>query len=350
MHNIEVDVINGWRPFSHSEVNWIRWYRPDLLLLAITAWVVTAYSFARKVFNKERPDLVYLNSTPLSAWAVASKRFNIPVICHIREPIQEGYLGIRNYLLKSVLKKNVDQFIAVSHQNARTIDAPDKTSVIYDFIHFDYFNRSISPKDTSINNTKKTKTALYLGGAATIKGFEVVVEALEHLNPGITVLFGGYLSSRAWWKILLRKILKPHLAQLLQKLDSAQNALQIGIQSDVPELIAACDLLIAPFTVPHFARPIIEAGAMAKPVVGSNVDGMEELIVNGQTGILVPPGDPRALADAINTLCGDETLAKKMGHAGFERAKALFDGEKNALRTFEIFKDVLAGHHSGLTE
>ena len=54
------------------------------------------------------------------------KTLNIPVVCHVREPIAEGYFGIRKFFLRSVLKNNVDRFIAVSKQNARTFDVLDK--------------------------------------------------------------------------------------------------------------------------------------------------------------------------------------------------------------------------------
>jgi glycosyltransferase involved in cell wall biosynthesis len=310
--------------------------------MAAGAWIATACSYAEKILRKETPDLVYLNSTPLSAWAVAAKRLNIPVVCHIREPIHAGYLGVRNYLLKRLLKKSVDRFVAVNKQNARTMDAPENTTVIYDFIHFNAFDRAISPAEIPLVARRDVKVVLYLGGRATIKGFEVAVEALAYLNPGIVVLFGGPLPSRTWWKIMLRMILKPHLAGVQRKLDSAPNALQIGLQRDVAKWIAACDVLINPFTVPHFARPIVEAGAMAKPVIASNVDGMEELVEHGKTGILVPPHNARALAAAINQLCADESLAKQMGEAGFLRAKAIFDGEKNARETFNVFHEILA--------
>jgi glycosyltransferase involved in cell wall biosynthesis len=341
-NGIDVEVLNCWRSFSHSEVYWIKWYRPDLLIMAAGAWLVTAYSYAERILRKERPDLVYLNSTPLSAWAVAAKRLNIPVVCHIREPIHAGYLGVRNYVLKRLLKKSVDRFVAVNRQNARTMDAPENTTVIYDFVHFDYFDRTRAPAEIPGTTKKDVKVVLYLGGRATIKGFEVVVEALDYLNPGIVVLFGGPLPSRAWWKVLLRQMLKPRLAEFQRKLNCAPNAVQIGLQKDVAKWIATCDVLINPFTVPHFARPIVEAGAMAKPVIASNVDGMEELVEHGKTGILVPPHNARALAAAINQLCADESLAKQMGEAGFLRAKAIFDGEKNARETFNVFHEILA--------
>jgi glycosyltransferase involved in cell wall biosynthesis len=340
-NQIAVRILNGWRCFGHSEVYWIKWNRPDLLFRDGISWLVTASWYAKKILREEKPDLVYLNSTPLSAWAIAARQLRFPVVCHVREPIAAGYLGLRKFVLTSVLKKNVDRFIAVSNQNARTLDLPKQTDVIYGFVHLDQFDRNIVPTEIPQRTHTHRKIALYLGGGATIKGFKVMVDALQHLDPGILVLFGGYYHSDLNWRKVARKIIRPKIADAYRKLSSASNAVVIGICRDVPKWIAGCDVLVAPFAVPHFARPVVEAAAMGKPVVASDVDGMEELVLDGQTGCLVPRGDARALAQAINRVCADESLARCMGEAAYQRVKAVFDGDKNTKATFKIFQKLL---------
>jgi len=340
-NQIDVRVLDGWRSFGHSEVHWIKWNRPDILLWDGFSWFITAYWYAKKILRDEKPDLLYLNSTPLSAWAIAAKKLDIPVICHVREPIVKGYFGIRKFLLTYVLKEHVDRFIAVSEQNARALDLPKQTEVIYGFVHFEQFDRGVAPAEIPQTTRGYRKIALYLGGAATIKGFRVMVDALEHLDPGILVLFGGYYHGRSSRKDSIRKILRPKLSHYYQKLASASNAMTIGVLTNVPNWIAACDVLIAPFVVPHFSRPAIEASAMGKPVIASDVDGMEELVVHEQTGILVPAGDPKALAQAINRVCADERRAVSMGEAGYQRAKSVFNGEANTKTTFKVFEGLL---------
>ena len=340
--NIDVRVLHAWREFSHTEGYWIKWHRPDRLFLGCLSWFMTAFIYGKKILLEEKPDIVYLNSTPLSAWAVAANRLNIPVVSHVRESIAEGYVGVRKFVLRSILRKNVDRLIAVSDQNARILSLREQTETIYGFIHFDQFNRNITRAEVPRKSINQHKVALYLGGGSTIKGFEVIVDALEYLDPEIMVLFGGYYRIGRSWKDLPRKILKPNLARAYEQFYSAANAVNIGLKKDVTPWIAACDVLVCPFVVPQFARPIVEAGAMAKPVVASNLDGMEELVVDEQTGILVPPGNAKALAHAINRICGDEMLAARMGEAGYQRTKVLFDGEKNTRATFKVFQAVLA--------
>jgi glycosyltransferase involved in cell wall biosynthesis len=115
------------------------------------------------------------------------------------------------------------------------------------------------------------------------------------------------------------------------------------VRSDVPQLLAACDVVVFPAVVPHFARPLIEAAAMAKPVVASDLGGPRELVVHGSTGLLVPPNDPEALASAIAAVLEDPQAAMRMGAAAFERAQQLFDAQKNALRTFALYAEILEG-------
>ncbi len=82
---------------------------------------------------------------------------------------------------------------------------------------------------------------------------------------------------------------------------------------------------------------------MAKPVVASRLGGPMELVVEGETGLLVPPGDPLALTEAIVALLRDPERARAMGEAGYARAKECFDAVKNARATFELYDELLEG-------
>ena len=70
---------------------------------------------------------------------------------------------------------------------------------------------------------------------------------------------------------------------------------------------------------------VLEAMAAGLPVVASAVGGIPELVVDGETGLLVPPGDPDALADALGKLITDPELRQRLGAAGRARAEACFD-------------------------
>jgi glycosyltransferase involved in cell wall biosynthesis len=116
----------------------------------------------------------------------------------------------------------------------------------------------------------------------------------------------------------------------------------LPFRADPERLMAAADVVVFPSTVPHSALPVIEAGAMAKPVVASRLGGVEELVEDGVTGILVPPGDPAALADALARMLADPALAGRMGDAGYLRSVERHALDPNLHRLLAVYESVLA--------
>jgi glycosyltransferase involved in cell wall biosynthesis len=99
----------------------------------------------------------------------------------------------------------------------------------------------------------------------------------------------------------------------------------LGEHDDVPHLLADADVFVLASRSEGLPLSVIEAMAAGLPVVASDVGGLRELVRDGATGTLVPPGDPAALADALRLLLADRELRRRLGTAGRERAKALFD-------------------------
>ena len=112
-------------------------------------------------------------------------------------------------------------------------------------------------------------------------------------------------------------------------------------RKDIPRIIASLDLLVLTSEKEHFGRVLIEAMACAKPVVATNAGGVPEIVKDGETGILVPPKDSSAMAEAIITLLQDKERARRMGLAGRERVEKMFDIKENARKTEEIYKNLL---------
>jgi len=100
------------------------------------------------------------------------------------------------------------------------------------------------------------------------------------------------------------------------------------------------------FACPSLYEPLgivnLEAMACGTAVVGSRVGGIPEVVADGKTGLLVPPGGPAALADAINVLLADEPLAAEMGRLGRARAEAEFGWASIAAQTAALYSE-LAG-------
>jgi glycosyltransferase involved in cell wall biosynthesis len=106
-------------------------------------------------------------------------------------------------------------------------------------------------------------------------------------------------------------------------------------QHEIRERLAAASVFVLPSVVDpdggmdNLPTVIMEAMASGLPVVSTSVGGIPEMVVKNETGFLVRPGDAIALADAIEKLIGDRSLAERLGRAGYARARILFSIEKN---------------------
>ena len=95
--------------------------------------------------------------------------------------------------------------------------------------------------------------------------------------------------------------------------------------SDVPRFLSAVDVLVVPSRDEGMPRAVLEAMAMELPVVASRIGGIPEAVEDGVSGLLVPPGDPAAVAEAIAQILDDEAFAARLGEAGRRRVREEFD-------------------------
>jgi glycosyltransferase involved in cell wall biosynthesis len=116
------------------------------------------------------------------------------------------------------------------------------------------------------------------------------------------------------------------LAQLISSHDLDDRIAMVGHCSDMPAAFSLADIVIAPSNEPEaFGRVAAEAGAMGVPAIGSSIGAQSEIIVHGETGLIVPPSDPPALAAAITDLLERGPAGRKaMGEAAMARIRAKF--------------------------
>jgi len=121
----------------------------------------------------------------------------------------------------------------------------------------------------------------------------------------------------------------------------------LGHRHDIPEILAASDLAVdASYAGLGLTGSLREALAVETPVIGTNLEGIPELILDGETGLLVPPRNPDALAQAILRIVENPTRARAMARAGRKRVEALFSLTAKVERTEALYRRLLAaqGH------
>ncbi|MBK9123565.1 MAG: glycosyltransferase [Chloroflexi bacterium] len=121
-----------------------------------------------------------------------------------------------------------------------------------------------------------------------------------------------------------------------------QDIVFAGYQPNAAELMHGFDIFVLPSYREAMPMTILEAMAAGKPVIATCVNGVPEVVADGETGILVEPGDVKALADALLRLLRDRDLALRMGEAGRQRVREHFSLEKLHERLFAIYDEVVA--------
>ncbi len=340
---IKTEVIGAsdkW--FSHTETAKTHWWKFYKYFGAYNHWWRTAKKVAPSYLKTQDFDIVHLNSHVLTSWAYAANKLGRKVVLHNREAIAKGYCGIRRKILQNLIKNNCDAVINISEDNKKRLGLSKNNYVIYNFINIPGEYRP------SMGNLNQNRNILYLGGQAKIKGFKAVVECLGYLNPNIKIQFAGNYNKlgntngikeklKFWLKLTVFR--KKYGAIL--KIMNTQNAELLGLLKEPLTTINACDILITPFKIEHFSRPAVEAFAYGKPVIGSNVEGMNEIVDHGINGLLVEKENPRALANAVNFLCQHPDKARGMGLKGREKAEKIFSPEINTKKVETIYDELM---------
>jgi glycosyltransferase involved in cell wall biosynthesis len=124
--------------------------------------------------------------------------------------------------------------------------------------------------------------------------------------------------------------------------DLAGKIIFTGERRDVPRLMAACDIFVLASLWEGFGLVFAEAMAASKPVVATRVSAVPEVVVDGETGILVPPRDPQALAGAIIRLCRDPAERRRLGNNGYRRVRERFTADRMVDETMAVYREALA--------
>ena len=307
----------------------------------LSSWV-SRYSSVRHlrvIIERCQPALIHVNDlwwVPHTVRAVAGViPRKIPVIAHIRQEIQP--IKVRQYSLD-----HADFVVAVSRQVQQELEtggvACDRVSTVYSGVDLAELSNQATEEAVRARYGISSE-ALLLGTVANLlplKGYEVMLRALPSVLaevPHIHYLIVG-AGGAAYTE---------HLKTLSVELGVADHVHFAGFQDPVHPYLAAMDVYVHPSLKEAFGLAVAEAMAMGKPVVASQVGGIPEVVENGVTGILAPPGDFNALAAALRTLLKDPEKRQQMGEAGRRRVLERFRLEQSVSVVEKLYRELLAG-------
>lgn len=172
-------------------------------------------------------------------------------------------------------------------------------------------------------------TVVEVARLAGVKGQSLLIDAMAGLEAS-AVLVGQDIERAGAYESELRAE--------AERAGVANRIVFAGFRDDVPGVLAGCDVFCLPSLAEGMPLVVLEAMAQAKPVVATAVGGTPELVVDGETGILVPPGDAGELRQALGRILGDPELAARLGRAGRERVRRSFSAEAMSERILRIYE------------
>lgn len=180
-----------------------------------------------------------------------------------------------------------------------------------------------------------------VGNVKSWKGQETIVRAtavLRNRYPAIRCLLAGDVAADPRYVRRLRDV--------CAELGIEENVVFAGFQKNAIDYMRLMDVVVHTSTDPEpFGIVTLEAMSLAKPLVATSIGGPAEVVINGETGLLVRPGEPQLLASAIESLLADPAAAAEMGRKGLARLQE-FTIEKNVAATVAVYERVLARKRS----
>jgi len=262
----------------------------------------------------------------------------VPVIIetpHVREHWRKGLVK-GHYFVDRAIARMVDHYVAVSAANADYLAGTkgiprSKMTVIRsasDVSRFDPDRVAPDGLRESLGFAKHDPVLVVVGRLEPQKGHRILLDALPAVLRSFPRVRLVCLSDGQLRAALERQTLKLGLTDAVRF---------VGYQPDIAEWLALADISILPSFFEGLPLTVIEAMAAGRPVIASAVDGVPEVLVDGESGLLIPPGDSGALARAICRLVGDPALRQAMARAGRRRVVLEFGLERLVRETEELY-------------
>lgn len=315
-----------------------------------------------RIIRHEQPDLVHLNTIVLIPVAIGVKRAGVPLVWHVRE-VPGPNPWLRRWQIGSI-SRLADCVVANSAYVQQAFPSSTHVRVIHNALDLSRFRidegNARSHVRTELGLPATAPVVLMIGSVQAVKGHYLLVEAarrivLDHPDIRFIIVAGGVGSSyvRSWRgqaKSLLGLPLDnvARMQRQIQKAGLSEHFVFTGYRNDIPELLAASEVVIfLPQAAEGFGRPLIEAMAAGRPVIATDIGPSREILGEG-TGLLVPAGETDALAQALTVLLSDPVLRQRMGVEGKERVVRHFRMEQHIAKITEIYTDLLSRRQADL--
>jgi glycosyltransferase involved in cell wall biosynthesis len=326
-------------------------------LPALLAWALPMVQALQKALNfsrgflwgtvqravflwRRRIDLVHLNNSILynQDWMLAARLLGRRCVSHERG-INEYYPRWAKYW-----GRGLDAIICISDAVRATMAAAGadfgNVRTIHNGLDPGEIRAQVPPASLreQLGLAPDADVIVMVGNLKAWKGQETVIRAVDHVRrsrPQVRCLLVGATAP-------LDVAFEQEMRRLVEALGLDDQIVFAGFHQNVADFLLLADVVVHASIRPEpFGRVVLEAMACRKPVIASRAGGVTEIVDDGRTGLLFPPGDHLALASAIGVLLRDPQRAARMGEAGLQRLLDRFTISRNIEATESLYESLL---------
>ena len=287
---------------------------------------------------RHRVSLIHSNDMPsFQPGGYAARILRIPALTHVRFPDKAS--GYRWFFRPGF---SLALFVSRALMDDAVAEAPDvfreRSAVLHDCVE----PQDPLPPDqiaairSELGLPSDRVLVAITGQVAEVKGIWDFVSAADLLvkrrSPAHFVVLGDDLKTNG----MTRREMETRVAAL----GLSSRFTFLGFRRDAPRIVQGFDIIAVPSLIEPLGNATLEAMAAGRPVIGSRVGGIPEMIVDGETGLLVPPSNPAGLADGIERLVNDAPLRERMSRAARSRAGTAFGMRTHASALAEFYESV----------
>lgn len=296
------------------------------------AWQLVGYvRQLRQWLKAQRPSVVFCNDMRgLLTMGVAARMAGIPVI--IWDKLDKPH-GILDWFQLPLTQLNIiiSDAVRVKYPKQQQRWFQKRIHKVHEGVDLERYSAHISVREP-LGLTNDHIVLAMVGSISERKGQDRLMRLIPQLAeyyPQLRVLLVGDPDESA----------RDYFMDLPNR--DHPNVMHVGFRDDIPAVMQSIDSLLILSRQEGMGMVIVEAMAAGKPVIGTRAGGIPEVVVDGETGLLVEGDDDDALLEAIATLCDDAVARRRMGEAGRARAEAHFDRPKQHARVIELMEQLV---------
>lgn len=289
-------------------------------------------------------DVIHAN-TPRAGLISLAGGPRVPVAVHVRDSLPPGRVP---GLTLSVLARRASPLVCTSRFLADQLPPRAPVAIVANAVapgRFDPDRISRAECRARLGLGEDEPTLALVAQISPHKGQSDAIRALalvRRRHPAARLLLVGSVKFTSASTRFDNHGYQEELARLVDALGLRGAVSFLGERADVPELLAAADLLLVPSWYEPFGRVAVEAMMMRRPVIATSVGGVREVVTDGVDGLVVDPRDPEAWAQAIAALLDDPARRAQMGELGRQRALRAFSPAGHAAAMLAVWEETLS--------